>query len=44
MPDSLPVFLSRFVVRKVALVVLWKVCNLLGFLTELVSQRVRLRR
>ncbi len=33
----------RFVIRKVALVVLWQVCNLLGFLTELVSERVRPR-
>ena len=33
----------RFVIRKVALVLLWQVCNLLGFLTELVSERVRPR-
>jgi hypothetical protein len=33
----------RFVVRKIALVFLWQVCNLLGFLTELVSERVRPR-
>jgi cellulose synthase/poly-beta-1,6-N-acetylglucosamine synthase-like glycosyltransferase len=31
----------RFVVRKVALVVLWQLCNLLGFFTELVSERGR---